>query len=299
MRLAVAQVIANRPDSVVVVESRDPEHGEQRVAHDSLDASLVTLEDRPSGVEVASGESAGRLGIAFGVRGGREEHRDPLPTSAAWARFRRGRRSRNLLRFEVPGQLGVLGEDPELESFERRPGLDPYLLDQHLTCIAICLQCVRLPAGAVEREDQLGARPFPERVLGDETLQLRDELRLSSEREICIDPILERDEPPLFETPGLNGNGAFLRDVAEGHTAPKGQRVRKCVGARPGIGRGASIGDSEDELEDTLAEALACERTAVVDCRVDPAEHCFPMIPAGAAALDLVEYPAEDDRVRA
>jgi len=23
-------------------------------------------------------------------------------------------------------------------------------------------------------------------------------------------------------------------------------------------------------------------------------EHCFPMIPAGAAALDLVEYPGED-----
>ena len=23
---------------------------------------------------------------------------------------------------------------------------------------------------------------------------------------------------------------------------------------------------------------------------VEPAEHCFPMIPAGAAALDLVEY---------
>ena len=48
--------------------------------------------------------------------------------------------------------------------------------------------------------------------------------------------------------------------------------------------------ETEDELEGTLAEALACGRTAVVDCRVDPAEHCFPMIPAGAAALDLVEY---------
>ena len=46
----------------------------------------------------------------------------------------------------------------------------------------------------------------------------------------------------------------------------------------------------EDELDRALAEALACGRTAVVDCRVDPAEHCFPMIPAGAAALDLVEY---------
>ena len=33
-----------------------------------------------------------------------------------------------------------------------------------------------------------------------------------------------------------------------------------------------------------------CGRTAVVDCRVDPGEQCFPMIPAGAAALDLVEF---------
>jgi len=33
-----------------------------------------------------------------------------------------------------------------------------------------------------------------------------------------------------------------------------------------------------------------------VDCRVDPREQCFPMIPAGAAALDLIEY-AEPEEV--
>jgi acetolactate synthase-1/2/3 large subunit len=48
--------------------------------------------------------------------------------------------------------------------------------------------------------------------------------------------------------------------------------------------------DDPDDLEGTLAEALAAGRTAVVDVRVDPLEQCFPMIPAGAAALDLVEY---------
>jgi acetolactate synthase I/II/III large subunit len=48
--------------------------------------------------------------------------------------------------------------------------------------------------------------------------------------------------------------------------------------------------ETEDELGPALSEALECGRTAIVDCRVDPAEHCFPMIPAGAAALDLVEY---------
>jgi acetolactate synthase I/II/III large subunit len=48
--------------------------------------------------------------------------------------------------------------------------------------------------------------------------------------------------------------------------------------------------EDEDDLEDALAEALACRRTAVVDERVDAREHCFPMIPSGAAALDLVEF---------
>jgi len=59
-------------------------------------------------------------------------------------------------------------------------------------------------------------------------------------------------------------------------------------------GRGFVV-DQEEDLEETLAEAIACGRTAVVDCRVDAHEHCFPIIPAGAAALDLVEYPGEQE----
>jgi acetolactate synthase-1/2/3 large subunit len=57
--------------------------------------------------------------------------------------------------------------------------------------------------------------------------------------------------------------------------------------------------DTEDELEATLEAALTCGRTAVVDARVDPKEQCFPMIPAGAAALDLIEYPDEGETVEA
>jgi acetolactate synthase-1/2/3 large subunit len=53
--------------------------------------------------------------------------------------------------------------------------------------------------------------------------------------------------------------------------------------------------ETEDELDAALREAIASGRTCVVDARVDPREHCFPMIPAGAAALDVVEYAAEDD----
>jgi acetolactate synthase-1/2/3 large subunit len=52
--------------------------------------------------------------------------------------------------------------------------------------------------------------------------------------------------------------------------------------------------DNADDLDAVLAEALASGQTCVVDARVDPREHCFPMIPAGAAALDVMEYPAEE-----
>jgi acetolactate synthase-1/2/3 large subunit len=48
--------------------------------------------------------------------------------------------------------------------------------------------------------------------------------------------------------------------------------------------------ESEDELRPALEEAINCGRTAVVDARVCEREQCFPIIPAGAAALDLVEY---------
>ncbi len=48
--------------------------------------------------------------------------------------------------------------------------------------------------------------------------------------------------------------------------------------------------ETEAELEPALREALSLGRTVVIDCRVDPAEQCFPMIPAGAAAIDMVEY---------
>ncbi len=61
----------------------------------------------------------------------------------------------------------------------------------------------------------------------------------------------------------------------------------KLAEAYGGVGM---VVESESELEPALAEALSLGRTVVVDCRVDPAEQCFPMIPAGAAALDMLEY---------
>jgi acetolactate synthase I/II/III large subunit len=46
--------------------------------------------------------------------------------------------------------------------------------------------------------------------------------------------------------------------------------------------------EDSGELEDTMAKALETEGPVLLDVRVSPEENCFPMIPAGAAARDMV-----------
>jgi acetolactate synthase I/II/III large subunit len=55
--------------------------------------------------------------------------------------------------------------------------------------------------------------------------------------------------------------------------------------------------ESEDDLDAALTAAFSAGRTAVVDVRCDPEEKCFPMVPAGAAAVDILEAPDEEVRV--
>jgi acetolactate synthase-1/2/3 large subunit len=71
------------------------------------------------------------------------------------------------------------------------------------------------------------------------------------------------------------------------HQVPDYAKLAEAYG-----GVGMVVSD-EAGLAPALAEALELGRTVVVDCRVDPAEQCFPMIPPGAAGLDVVEYTAE------
>ena len=78
------------------------------------------------------------------------------------------------------------------------------------------------------------------------------------------------------------------------HQVPDYAALAQAYGAA-----GFTVSD-EDELEETLARGARLRPHRGRRRRVDPAEQCFPMIPAGAAALDMLEYedpsrtPADD-----
>ncbi len=138
-------------------------------------------------------------------------------------------------------QLRILIEDRPLEAAQRRPRLDPELLDQRGPRRPVGVQSLRLPARAVEREHQLASQALRKRVLGDQALELSDELVGAAEGEVCIDAILERAEVKLFEPIDLTSSPRLVCELGERWAAPERESLAQALGSGRRLG-GARLG---------------------------------------------------------
>ena len=92
---------------------------------------------------------------------------------------------------------------------QRPAGLDPELLDQRPARVAVDVERLGLATRAVEREHELAAQALAQRVLGDQRLELADELGVAAERELGVDALLERRHAQLLEARDLRlGEGS-------------------------------------------------------------------------------------------
>src|SRR5581483_8030889 len=129
---------------------------------------------------------------------------------------KRGRRRRPLERC-------VLHQNRLLEPLQLRPGLEPvYEPDPAL---AVDSQRVGLAARPVEGEHELTAKALAERVVGDQTLELRHELAVASAAEAGLDAVLERREPRVIEATSLGGRERLAAELSERRTAPERERL--------------------------------------------------------------------------
>ena len=53
--------------------------------------------------------------------------------------------------------------------------------------------------------------------------------------------------------------------------------------------------EKPDELDDKIKEMIAVKRPVLFDCRVDPHENCYPMIPSGAAHDEMILFQGEPE----
>ena len=138
----------------------------------------------------------------------------------------RARRERRTCR---PGELqrGVLVENRPLEALQLRARVDAELLDQDPAPLLIGLERLGLASRAVERDHQLPARPLAQRILGDKRLELADDLRVSPQREIGLDALLDRREAQLLEPRDRRLGEVVVGEVPERRTAPQVERLAK------------------------------------------------------------------------
>ena len=207
---------AGGAQGVVLVGPRDPEDGHQLVAR--------ALLDEPPWYSSTSGSAASARappvdGLRIeGARKGelREDDRTVAPP------LLRGRSAAR----PAPGvERRVLAEDRLLELAQRGARLDPELLDEHAARLLVRLERLGLPAAAVEREHQLAAEPLAERVLGDQRLELGDEVGVGAERELGVDQILQRRRRELLEPRGLAKRERLEEQVGERRPAPERERL--------------------------------------------------------------------------
>ena len=166
------------------------------------------------------------------------------PTSSA-----RERRGRAPARPEVASPVrpplaqverGVVGEDPLVQPAQLGAGLDADLLDERRARLPVRLQRLRLPPGAVEREHPLAVQALAQRVLGDQPVELADQLGVAPGRQVGVDRHLGGAQAQLLEAPDLDSRRTARRPgppAARPATAPAPRAAATPPAAAPPVPR--------------------------------------------------------------
>ena len=134
----------------------------------------------------------------------------------------------------------ILAKDRPLELLERRARIDAELVEKNLSTVPIDLECLSLTTRSVEREHQLAADTFSERVVLHQRLQLARELAVAAECEIGVDAVLDGGKPDLRKSPDHGLGEELVREVNKRRAAPQCKSRAKPVGGIGGIARGES-----------------------------------------------------------
>ena len=188
---------AHGPERVVFMGRGDAEEADQHVADEFLDAGTMPLEHAGREIERASDHQAQGLDRRRRRSARRRRRRTPpspayaLPVANAPQPAPRASAPLPAAHRAAPGQATDPGGGSPARASSGRCRLDPQLLDQRPPGVPVDLKRVCLPSRPIQRQHELAAQAFPERMLSDERLQLGDELAPRSDGHVGVDPLLD------------------------------------------------------------------------------------------------------------
>ena len=208
-----------RAQRVVLVRSRQPEHGHRLLAEQLLDRAPVAQHDLLQRRQPARHHPARRLDVELLVDQQLDDaHRNDLPRELR-------RPLRHLGRCPVGHQRRIVLEDPPLERAELLARLHPRLLDDREPRLLIGGERVEPPVGAVERQHLQPTQALVRRMLARQRVQLADRLAVQPELELRLEAHLERVQPLLLETTDRILREAPVGEVGQRRPRPEPERL--------------------------------------------------------------------------
>jgi hypothetical protein len=143
----------------------------------------------------------------------------------------------------------VLHQDRSLQLAQRHTRLDPDFADERLARPPVGIQSVCLSARSIQREHELGPESLPQWMVLDQPFQLRDGVRVATELEVGVDPLLERREPCLLQTCDLVLGERLGRELDERGPPPAGERLAQLRRSLVRLGTARLLDEPLEALE--------------------------------------------------
>ena len=119
------------------------------------------------------------------------------------------------------------------------------------------MQRLGLTTRPVQRQHQLSADALAQGMLTHESVELADQLVLATEREIGVDPNLQRRQTRLLQPGDLSLSERLVGEVSQRRPPPQPQRIAQEAGG----GRGISPGQRLAALDGQTLELVGIELT--------------------------------------
>ena len=123
-------------------------------------------------------------------------------------------------------------EDPLLELPELRSRLQAKLRREPALGVSVRTERLGLPPGSIEGQHELAQEPLAEGMFANQGLELANQLRAASHRELGVDPVLQGAQPALLESLRLDRGKRLVEEIRQGRAAPDRQRLaqrpRRC-----------------------------------------------------------------------
>src|SRR5947209_3316411 len=114
-----------------------------------------------------------------------------------------------------------MGQDRPLELLDSRTGLEPEFLGQLPSELLVCLECLRLPPRAVQREHQLAAQPLAQRMAPSQIAKLAHQFPSATKCHVRFHTVLDRSQTKLLSLSDRRAGKRLVRKVCQRRTPPK------------------------------------------------------------------------------